>query len=276
MREWGILEQEARKAVESSDVEKMVSVKRRMNLLNPTFLVPPGEVSDVWKWCLENLNEPFVKWGPKDASFYERLSSESPSLPERARSAYAVWTLSKKHEFAEAAVHRFLEVARLYLAQKWFQEDEMIAFSLEMAAALSLKLNMKSPIGFSDIVTEIAKDLDLLDSAGTRGPSINSLMAAAGRLARRVGRVKDEPALKGGFSHILELAFKLAHENPMNESYLEPCEPLSLTVGGLEAANEVKIMMAESLVKQAQAQETRIARVAQLQQSMKLYSEAGD
>jgi len=65
--------------------------------------------------------------------------------------------------------------------------------------------------------------------------------------------VKDEPALKEDFSHILELAFKLAHENPLNESHLEPCEPLSLTVGGLEAANEVKIMMAGSLVKQAQA-----------------------
>src|SRR5438034_223441 len=176
MREWGILKQEARKAVESSEVEKMASVKRRMNLLNPMFLVPPGEVSDVWKWCLENLNKPFHKWKPDDASFYEKLSSESPSLPERARSAYAVWTLSKKHEFAEAAVHRFLEVARLYLAQKWIQEDEMIAFSLEMAAALSLKLNMKSPIRFSDIATEITRDLDLLDSAGIRGPPINALL----------------------------------------------------------------------------------------------------
>ncbi len=276
MQQWGILEQEAKRAVDSKDEEKIASIKRRMRLLNPTFLVPPGEVSDVWKWCIENLNEPFRMWKPEDTSFYERLSSESPSLPERARSAYAVWTLSKKHEFAEAAVHRFLEVARLYLAQKWFQEDEMISFSLEMAAALSLKLNMKSPIGFSDILTEIAKDLDLLDTAKIRGPAINSLMGAAGRLAQRVGSVKDEPALKGEFSHILELAFKLAEENPLNESYLEPCEPLSLTVGGLEASNKVKIMMAESLVKQAEAQETRIARVAQLQQAMKLYSEAGD
>jgi len=276
MRESGILAQEAKRAVDSKDEEKIESIKRRMRLLNPTFLVPLGEVSDVWKWCIENLNEPFGKWKLEDASFYERLSSESPSLTERARSAYAVWTLSKKHEFAEAAVHRFLEVARLYLAQKWLQEDEMIAFSLEMAAALSLKLNMKSPISFSDIVTEITKDLDLLDSVQVRGPPINSLLRVAGRLAHRVGRMKDKPALKGEFSHILELAFKLANENPLNESYLEPCEPLSLTVGGLEAANKVKIMMAESLVKQAEAQETCIARVAQLQQAMKLYSEAGD
>jgi hypothetical protein len=276
MREWGILEQEAKMAVESGDQEKIDCIKRRMNLLNPTFLVPVGEVSDVWKWCLENLNQPFRRWKPEDVSFYEKLSSESPSLPERARSAYAVWTLSKKHEFAQAAVHRFLEVARLYLSQKWFQEDEMIAFSLEMAAALSLKLNMKSPICFADIITEIARDLDLLDSGKRRGPPINSLMGAAGRLAQRVGSVKGEPALKGQFSRILELAFKLVNENPLNESYLEPCEPLSLTVGGLEAANKVKIMMAGSFVKQAEAQETRIARVSQLQQAMKLYSEVGN
>jgi len=276
LREWGVLEQEAKEAIASNDEVKILSVRRRMNLLNPTFLVPPGEISDVWKWCLGNLGEPFKRWKPEDIGFYEKLSRESLNLLERARSGYAVWTLTRKFEYAEIAVRSFLESVRSYLAKKWYQEYDMIAFSFEIAGALSLRLRMKPPLDFPGIVDELARVVSSLDSANVRGPAINSLTDAAARLANRVSRQKDRQLVREALARILGVALKLADENPLNEGFLEPCVALSLIVAGPESANKVKQKMADSLVAQANAQGTNLGRAFQYQQAMKLYSEVGN
>lgn len=278
MAQWKMLEGEAKKAVEARDEDMISAIRRRMNLLNPCVLVPPGEVSDVWRWCLENLNVAFHRWRPEDVDFYEKLFSESPNLLEKTKAAYALWTLTKKYEHAEATVQGFLEAARLYMAKSWYEEAEMVAFCFEFAAALSLKLSMKTPIDIVSIIGELARTIRRLDSNSIRGLIMIKLTDAAARLADRVGNMthlEDGPKLKQAFSEILDVSLKLAGENPLNERYLETCMPLSAVVNGPQEIDKFKEKIADTIVKRAEDQKSGIGKMALHQQALKLYAEAG-
>src|SRR6266705_929303 len=146
MEIWRDLEQQTHKAVAENDSHAISVIKCRMSLLNPTFLVWSPDVSNLWEWCLMNSNKSYHLWKPENTSLYEEILSKSPNLLEKARAAYVLWTLTRRHEYAETAVRDFVEVGRLYLANNWYDEYEMISFCFEFAATLSLSLQLKSPI----------------------------------------------------------------------------------------------------------------------------------
>lgn len=81
---------ELRKENESShDQKELEQIDAELWLLN-------GPVDgDVWKWCLNNINQPYPKWKKEWVPiFSERLTASQASFP-RAKYLYALWTLRK-------------------------------------------------------------------------------------------------------------------------------------------------------------------------------------
>jgi hypothetical protein len=100
----------------------------------------------------------------------------------------------------------------------------------------------------------------------------------AARLADKIRNhkpLKNDPEIKKRFSKILDVAAKLADENPLHSGYLEPSIPLAAIVKGSQAARKFKERIGDTKVKQGEAQGSNIARMALHQEASKLFAEAG-
>lgn len=274
----------SRKAEGEGKIDVVDRIRREINLLNRPFATQ-GQIADVWGWCKEHPNKPFPDWKNIDVEYYKKRYAENANPLEKARYAYAVWTLGKGIEFAHNTVSYFLKAAKLYLSKGWYKKHYLVMkFCFEFAGVLSITLGMKAPIGPPTIFGVLSSAIQELHHQGVKGRGMSDLIEAGAYLAQKVyanDSLRNNPDVKAALSPILDVARKIAESWDTNKefhwyrSYLSAIAPIVKITDGLDAANKIKIKIAESWCEEADSRSEPLVKVAFYQNALKDYSNLG-
>lgn len=230
-----------KKAEDQGDTEGAKNARRELSLLNPIVGGP-----HIWKWWTDNLNVPFPTWSKEDAPYYRKRYSETTNALDKARYAYAVWTLDRDIEFAKNAAAGFLRAGELYYAESWYKDGikfRVMACCFELAARLSLSLSLQSPLDIVSILTALEKIVGEMDSRNEKGRGISDLVEVSATIAQDIydnQGIRTKTEIQRIFATILSIALKLAAERHAKKefhwcrSYLEACLQLTKATQGQE------------------------------------------
>jgi len=273
----------AKRAKDKGDLESARNAERELNLLNPIVGGP-----HIWKWCLENLNKPFPRWSKEDIEYYRKRYSESTDSLDRARYAYAIWTLDKDIEFAKNAVTEFLVSGDLYYTRSWYKNGTkytVMAYCFEFASKMSLSLGLASPLDITSIMRKWSHVIHDMNLRNEMGRGIFDLLKVMAKIAddlydnRELARRQEIQRI---FLDILSIADRIGgqwhqrNEFHWHRSYLEISMPLVKVTQEPEKIRDLKIEVADSYVEQAElSASSGIVKVAYYEDALKIYSELG-
>ena len=278
---------EAREAESQGDIERLTNAKRELNLLN-RIIGTRGQVTNIWKWCLEHLNEPFFEWHKEDLDYYKKRYAETSDLLDKARYAYVIWTFERDIDFAKKAIMHFLDCGDLYFSTGWYKNGTkfmVMGFCFEFAARLSLSLRMKAPFDIIAILQRMNAIIAKMDSEHVTGRGIYDLLEVAARIAQDLYDKQELRELKQVeqiFLQFLTIADKIGEERHQKkefhwyQSYLSISMPLAKITKGPEKARELKVKIADSWFEDAESRTgSNIVKVALYEGALKIYSELG-
>lgn len=271
-----------KKAEDQGDTEGAKNARRELNLLNPIVGGP-----HIWRWWTDNLNVPFPTWSKEDAPYYRKRYSETTNALDKARYAYAVWTLDRHIEFAKNATASFLRAGELYYAESWYKDGikfKVMASCFVLAARLSLSLNLQSPLDIVSILTALERIVGEMDSKNEKGREISDLVEVSATIAQDIydnQRIRTETEIQRIFSTVLSIALKLAAERHAKKefhwyrSHLEACVQLTKVTQGQEKPIELRKRIADSYIEEAGTSSSNLVKLSCCQNALKLYSELG-
>ena len=161
-----------RKAKESKDEDLEKQIKWELLLLNKT-LGFVSEITDRWKWALENLGEPLPIWNTDAIKYYEKRTKLTKNPLDKARYCYALWCLIKPVNnkqainYAKQSADLFLETAKIYIQNKWYvKSHEITPFFFKISMKICQRLNYIESLAKATTELRIAIDKELKDGEG--------------------------------------------------------------------------------------------------------------
>jgi len=236
-------------------------IKQELNLLNRTYLAPPNEITDVWKWCLDHLNDPFPSWKSEAVEYYMRRSDETKNPLNRARYAYALWTLEKKIEYGKLSVESFIQAGEEFVVKKCYSQGTSFitnAFCFEFAARLSLALNLPKP-SFIEVVSSLLWAINELQKEKIRGRGMSDFVHTMASLAQDVARnpkIRENKDFGDIVKETRKISGRIAEEWHKQKDfgwqrfYLEDCVTLSRFLRDEEEAKKTLLTIAESYIEE--------------------------
>lgn len=241
-------------------------------------------IREAWNWCLSNPNMSFPEWDQNAAEYYERRLEETNVLLNKARYAYALWTLKRDLDYAILAIKLFASVGELYIKKGWYKKDtgfEVASFCFEMASRTSLRLQ---PQLFSKIIEQIVSCIKVLDKEDEMGRGMIDLVRLVADLAqdiKRIPEVRKNAELNDAISFVFDVSNNIAQkradsgEYHWQRSYLEASVKLASFLGEDEKARKIKAQIASSFEEEGYSRESKIVQIYFYRQALSLYSEIG-
>ncbi len=245
---------------ETGEQGKAEDMRREARLLNVTWLVPPGTVSDIWRWCRDNLNKPFSTWRREDVDYYKTRLSETSNPLHKARYSYAIWTITRELTFAEEATRQFLFTAQFYIREGVFKAYyKTMSLCFELAAKMSLSLSLRPPLDIRSIMKTILSAAIGVAQTENKGRGLSdliNLLASLSEDLKKNQEFRQDPAVRDIVNGSLGIARSTAQwwhdkgENHWYEIYLGDCMRMT---GFLDerAAPDFQVKIAESKEEQA-------------------------
>jgi hypothetical protein len=264
------------------DVAKVEEIKKELKLLNKVIAFS-NEIPDVWKWCIDNLCQPFPEWRVEDLDYYKIRFQETPNTLNKARYAYAVWTLAKSEiTYAQSAVENFFETAKKYVqATNDASYSQIINMCFELGLSLSLTIEIRSPLDARSIFKEIFSSLES-QYAKKNNAVTGSLIDLISRCGSRLlsGReFKNDKEIQDIISNVIEITEEIVQMYELEGNYetalvyITKQIDLWSALGNDVEARRAKVYLGDSMVKIEEKSSLR--RSYFLQMALKQYSEAG-
>ena len=266
--------------------EKFDEIMKELKLLNKVVSFS-GQIPDVWKWCIEHLNSPFPEWRKEDVEYYRKRFNETKNPLHKARYAYVVWTLEKDVNYANSAVKYFLETGKIYIDNGWYKDVlTNTAFYFEIAARLSLSLNLKKPLSIIDILREILLMIRNLKDREEKGRGLADLVNLAGNLAEdftNISRLRNHVETKEIILQIMNIADEIAQkcfaekEYGWQRFYLKTCIRFAKFLREANKVRDFLIGIAESYEMQGRMMSgSKLLESSFYEAALRVYSELGN
>lgn len=238
-------------------------IKQELNLLNCTHLSPPDEITDVWKWCLNNLNIPFPSWKCEAAEYYKKRLAETKNPLNGARYAYAIWTFERKIKYGELSVESFLQAGKEFVVKKCYSQGTSYitnAFCFEFAARLSLILNLSKP-SFIHIASCLFEAINKLQNEKIKSRGMSDFIHTMASLAEDVTRnpkIRENKDFCDIIKETRMISEKIAEEWHKQKgfhwqrSYLEDCVTFNRFLRDKDGAKKTLLTIAESYIEEGQ------------------------
>jgi hypothetical protein len=266
---------------------KLEDMKKELNILNRIAIFTPNRIADVWRWCGDNICQPFPEWREQDADYYQKRMNESTNMLHKARYAYAAWSL-KKGDIKEAqmAVDGFLKAAEEYSKRKPDPElDETMVMCFRLSFRLALAINRASPVDAKKVLAEMSSVVKTQHSLNVETFAVGRLIDLISESSKSLIQMKQYRTDEEVKRVVLETAgtadeiASKAEEKSNYEAqqiFLQKEVSLLSNLGEDGDARKARIAVAESLEKRAESVKGRsILHSIHLQSAVRIYAELG-
>lgn len=266
--------------------EEVGNIRKELKLLNK-IANSKDQISDIWKWCIENFGTPFPEWRKEDLEYYKERFNETTNTLDKARFAYVIWTFEKNPKYSTEALKNFLETGKTYIENEYYVDIlyvETMCFCFQMAAEISLRLNIKQP-GIIEVLKEITQAIVKLDKDNHRGVELLCLLEIFTDIAERVRKKKKIIGSKDFIDiseSIINIALKSAeywHKKlrfHLEREFFEQVRKIANVLKNNKLKKYTLIRIAKSWEEEAQHREDPMVKTVFLLYALEIYSSLGD
>lgn len=244
---------------EKGDQKKANEIRDELNLLN-RLLGAGGQITDIWKWCKENLNQPFPEWKKESVNYCKKRLDETDNPLHKARYAYVIWTFERDINYAQKAVEYFLKTGKHCIKEGLYEGKwDLVTFCFEFATKLSLALNLQQPLDITSVLENISSAIDTLQKNGKMGKMMADLVGVIASLAESIARrpeLRENRRIREIVTKVMKISNEIAdhwHKEKSHhwqQSYLKESVKLAKFLGKHEHVRDFLIKIAESLVEE--------------------------
>jgi hypothetical protein len=229
---------------------------------------------DMWKWCFENINQPYPKWKKEWIEILkERANSSEASLP-KARYYYALWTLTRQIEYAREALNFFLKAAELHRKEPRYIMTWFFCYKISLKIATSLNVELKPTL--EAIHGALIAEEDVNKKFATR---ILQILAEYAKGSSKV--IAQNAEIKALFNEIAGEGEKIVESCRLAEEYsdeqmvLDYLVSLYKSIGKRELARGARLRQESSFERQAESSGSYMLKTTFLQSALNIYAELG-
>lgn len=270
---------------EKSDQNKANEIRNELNLLNRPLGVA-GQITDIWKWCKENLNQPFPEWEKKSVDYYKKRLDETDNPLHKARYAYAIWTFERDINYAQKAVEYFLRTGKRCINGGLYEGKwDLVTFCFEFATKLSLALNLQQPLDITSVLENTFSAIDTLQKNGEMGKMMVDLVGVVASLAENIVRrpeLRENQRIREIIKKVMKISNEIAnywHKEKSyhwQQSYLKESVKLVKFLGEHKRARDFLIKIAESLVEEGRSKSAnKFVESFFYEEALKIYFDLG-